>query len=111
MDGHGFEPRTSTNACRHVYRFVDQIDLAAMLTSIQSAGVTQEVNLRITQARKHARDPSWLQNQGQTSPEVQNRDISGPTKKTYVLQKILKKNKSLFNRHITLPFLVCNVNI
>ena len=29
-------------------------DSAAMLTSIQSAGVTPEVNLRITQVRKHA---------------------------------------------------------
>ena len=31
-----------------------------MLTSVQSAGVAPEVDLRITQARKHAkRDPSW----------------------------------------------------
>ena len=27
---------------------------------IQSVGVAPEVNLRITQARKHARDPPWL---------------------------------------------------
>ena len=48
-----------------------------MLTSIQSAGVAQEVNLRNSmEARKHARDPSWLWNPGQTSPEVQNRGIS-----------------------------------
>ena len=26
----------------------------------QSAGVASEVNLRITQARKHTRDPPWL---------------------------------------------------
>ena len=38
---------------------VDQKGLAAMLTSTQSAGVTPEMNLRITQARKHAKmDPS-----------------------------------------------------
>ena len=45
-DGHGFKPQTSTNACRHVCRYVDQKGSAAMLTSIQSAGVTPEVNLR-----------------------------------------------------------------
>ena len=39
---------------------MDQKHSAAMLTPIQSAGVTPEVNLRITQARKHARDPPWL---------------------------------------------------
>ena len=51
-----------------------------MLTSIQSAGVAPEVNLRITQARNHTRDPPWLWNPGQTSPEVQNRGISAPRK-------------------------------
>ena len=53
----------------------------AMLTSTQSAGVTPEVNVRITKVRKHAkRDPPWLWNKGQTSPEVQNRGISGQKK-------------------------------
>ena len=51
---------TSTNACRHVYKYVDQKGLAAVLTSIQSVGVAPEVNLGITQVRKHARDPPWL---------------------------------------------------
>ena len=46
MDGHGFEPQTSTNACGHVSRYMNQKGLAAMLTSIQSAGVTSEMNLR-----------------------------------------------------------------
>ena len=45
-DSLGFEPRTSTNACRHICRNVDQKVLAAMLTSIQSVGVAPEVNLR-----------------------------------------------------------------
>ena len=45
-DGRGFEPQTSTNARRHVCRYVDQKGSAAMLTSIQSAGVVPEVNLR-----------------------------------------------------------------
>ena len=45
-----------------------------MLTSIKSAGVALEVNLRISQERKHARDPLWFEtkgrdpNQGYQSP-------------------------------------------
>ena len=46
MDSHVFEPQTSTNACRHVCRYMDRKGSAAMLTSILSAGVTPEVNLR-----------------------------------------------------------------
>ena len=38
-----------------------------MLIPIQSSGVAPEVNLRITQAKKHTRDPPWLRNLGQTS--------------------------------------------
>ena len=45
-DGHGFEPQTSSNACEHVSRYVDQKGSAAMLTTIQSVCVTPEVNLR-----------------------------------------------------------------
>ena len=52
-DGRGFEPKISTNARGYVHRYVDQKGLASILTSTQSAGVTPEVNLRITQARKH----------------------------------------------------------
>ena len=55
MDGHGFELQTSTNAYGHVCKYMDQNGLATMLTSIQSAGVTPEVNPRVTQARKHAK--------------------------------------------------------
>ena len=40
-----------------------------------------------------ARDPPWLWNPGQTSPEVQNIAISVPTKRTDVLQNFLKKKK------------------
>ena len=32
-DGRGFEPQTSTNACGHVCRYMDQESLTAMLTS------------------------------------------------------------------------------
>ena len=42
-------------------------------------------------ARKHARDPLWLRNPGQSYQKSKNRGISGPRKRTYVLQKILKK--------------------
>ena len=55
-----FEPQTSTNTCGHICKYVDQKGSATMLTSVQSVGVTPEVNLRITQVRKHVRDPSWL---------------------------------------------------
>ena len=37
------------------------------------------------------KDVSWLWNPGQTSPEVLKRGISGPTKKTDVLQNFFKK--------------------
>ena len=69
MDGRGFEPRTSTNACEHICKYVNQKGLTAMLTSIQSAGVAPVVNLRILQVRMYARDPPQ-RNPGQTSPEA-----------------------------------------
>ena len=36
-------------------KYVDQKGSAVMMTSKQQAGVTPEVNLRITQARKHTK--------------------------------------------------------
>ena len=45
-DGRRFEPWTSTNACGHICRHMDRKGLAARLTSVQSAGVAPEVNLR-----------------------------------------------------------------
>ena len=56
----GSSPRTSTNACGHVCRYVDQRGLAAMLTSVQSAGVATEVSLRITQTRRMLERRSYL---------------------------------------------------
>ena len=61
MDSRRFKPQTFTNACGHVCRYTDQKGLAARLTSIQSAGITPEVNLRNNkQARKHASEKSIL---------------------------------------------------
>ena len=84
-----------------------------MLTSIQSAGVTPEVSLRNRlrageKARKRG-NPLWLWNSGQTSPEVKNRGISGPTKRTCVLHFDFSKQKHLkyvctFNRVIHSSF-------
>ena len=78
------------------FMYLDQKSLAAMLTSIQSAGVAPEVNLQDllhtgVEARKLG-NPLWLWIPGQTSPEVLNRGISGPTKRTSVLQKFIKKS-------------------
>ena len=57
----GSKPQTSTNTYGHIYKYVDRRGSAAMLTSIQSTGVTPEVNLRITHTRKYRkRDPSRL---------------------------------------------------
>ena len=66
---------------------------------VEKASVAPEVNLRNPlcageEARKWG-NPPWLWNPGQTSPEVQNRGISGPTKRTCVLQKFKKKKKKI----------------
>ena len=91
----GFEPQTSTNACRHICRYMDQKGLVAMLTFIQSAGVTPEVNLRITQSRKHAKGiHPGFETQGRCDQKYITGVSVAPTKRTYVLQKFLK-NKML----------------
>ena len=36
---------------------------------------------------------TWISNPGQTSPEVQNRGISSPTKRTCLPQKFIKNKK------------------
>ena len=72
---------------------------------MEKAGVAPEVNLRnllcaSEEARKRGNPP------GQTSPEVQNRGISGPTKRTCVLQKFLKKGA--FRRSVFYCVLLMN---
>ena len=58
------------------------------------------------QGSMQARDPPWLSNPGETSPEVQNRGISGPTKMTYVLKKLFKKKEweTSMSTQFTSPF-------
>ena len=73
--------------------YVEEIGMAAMLVTKRSAGVAPEVNLRecvmcmpLPSANKAAHsgfETHWRE----TSPEVQNNGISGPTKRTRVLQK------------------------
>ena len=45
-------------------------------------------------------------NPGQMSPEVQNRGITGPTKRTYALQKILKREKSAVFLHCCIVLII-----
>ena len=80
-----------------------------MLTSIQSASVAPEVNLRNSlhagdKARKRA---TW--NPGETLPEVRNRSITGPTKMTYFLQIFFHKKGplSLLNSLLRLCVNIC----
>ena len=61
-----------------------------MLAAKRLAGVTLEVNLR---NQVHAGDEASKQGGStlgpvQTSPEIQNRDISGSTKRADVLEKL-----------------------
>ena len=76
--------------------YEDQNGSAAMLAAKRSAGVAPEVNLRnalhISDEANQSGNPPWLWNRGQSSPEVQNRGISGPTKRTYVLQNFNKRS-------------------
>ena len=56
----------------------------------RTRGESREFIARKRQSTQ-ARDPLWLWNPRETSPEVQNRGISGPSKRTHVLQKMYKK--------------------
>ena len=62
-----------------------------------SAGTRSKSGESIAYRRQcmQVRDPSWLCNPGQTSPEVQNRSVSGSTKRTDVLQIFFKKTTEL----------------
>ena len=81
------------------HRYMEENSLTAMLATKRSAAVAPEVNLREHLTQKYLcqvqlRLPLWLWNPEETSPKVQNSSISSPIKKTYVLQKHLKKHNS-----------------
>ena len=82
-----FVPRTSTNASGHIFKYVDQKGLAAMLTSVQSAGVTPEVNVKTTQAKKQAKGihPGF-------ETQCRNGGISGSRKGLTSSNNFFKKN-------------------
>ena len=74
-------------------KYVEEIGLVTMLTTMRSAGVTLEVNLR--EHVTHMLLPSvnkaaTLALKPRGNIRVQNRGISGPAKRTYVLQKVKK---------------------
>ena len=75
-------------------RYVEKHGSAAMLAAKRSAVVTPEANLR----------DRPLPSTNKASPEVQNRGISGLTKRTYVLQNlfILLFCGFLFNKNTKL---------
>ena len=77
---------------------MDQYDPATMLDTKRLTGVVLEVNLIILlHAGNEECNPPlcWilLWNPEQVSWEIQNRGISGHTKKTHILQNILKHLK------------------
>ena len=69
---------------------MDLDGLAASLGTKRSAGITPEVNLKILLHASKGIHPKF-ETYGR-SPEVQNRGISGPTKKGWCPPKIFLKN-------------------
>ena len=66
---------------KHIYKDVDWKGSAAMLTSVQSAGVTAEVNLKITQARKDAKGiHPGFKTKGRHHPKSKTRVLVAPRK-------------------------------
>ena len=86
-----------TNVCEHmICKYVDGKGPGAMLATKKSAGVAPEVNpLHTGNEACERRIHPGLKTQGETSTKVKNSGISGPTKRTYVPQNFLKKNKPL----------------
>ena len=74
-------------------KYVDKKGSAATLAIIRSVVVAPEVNLRNTLHAGNEAYKQWLRNLGQMSPEVQNKGISGSTKKTDVIQKLDKEQQ------------------
>ena len=96
--------------------FVGESDSAAILATKMSLGVTPEMKFwecvtRVSPQMQIRLLTLW--NPQETSPEVQNRGINGPTKRTCVLQKIfLKKYVSGREKlHISLKFTAFNAGL
>ena len=95
-DGCGFEPKIKpppmlTNMS--VSKRIEKAWLPCWPLYSQQVLHHAEVNLRITQVRKHIKCyPPCISNPGQMSSEVQNRGISGSMKRTCVPKKFKKKN-------------------
>ena len=98
-----FEPRTSTNACWHVWRNVDQKGSAAMLTSIHSAGVAPEVNLRNPLSAGEVAhkwgNPALALKPRADITRSPKQGYQWPTKRTYVLQKFILKKIEKIETH------------
>ena len=86
----GLSPKPSSNACRHVCEYVDQKGLATMLTSTESAGVTSEVNLRITQESMQKGIHSGFETQGRCQ-EMSKTGVSVASRKELMSSK--KRNQ------------------
>ena len=62
-----------------------------MLTSVQSAGVTPEMNLRITQAKNYAKGSTQILKPRADITGSPKQGVSGPTKMTCILQIFFQK--------------------
>ena len=89
----------------YVYEYMDKKRFSCN-PGQRSAGVTPQVNLRNplhagAEVCKQGIDPGF-ETQGKCQERSKNRVTSGPTRRTYVLQIILLKNKT----NIVYPFAV-----
>ena len=88
---HGSFGSASVTQCAlvHSWVYVRQ-SLAKVIQSLT------EESIVCRRQSTQARDAPWPRNPGQTPPEVQNRGITGPTKRTDVIQFFL--NKTAFQK-------------
>ena len=91
-EGLPIKSRQPTSATWHVENTADCHADLYTVSRCCTRGESQEFMACRWQSTQ-VRDPPWLWNPGETSSEVQNRGISGSTKRTHVLQKFLKKKK------------------
>ena len=79
--GMGSSPRPNphTSVCWHIYKYVDWKGSAAMLTSLQSAGVTPEVNLSSNMQESMQKGIHLsFESQGRCHRKAKTGGISGP---------------------------------